>query len=66
MPSSCLLWYNYFFCHRLAQLKFHDKLTDTDSHFPSNMKKALLQNAVFDFDTFKFEKSADQLKIEKG
>ena len=50
----------------LNKLKYYKDLTDADSNFPDNMKKALLQNTICNFDTLKSVKSAKQLEIAKG
>ena len=64
--THTLMYNNFFLTNWMNNPKSYEKLTNMDSHFPDNIKKALLQSVVCNFDAFKSVKSSKQLKMSKG
>ena len=50
----------------LEDVRRYESITPTSSHFPDNMKKTMLQNAVNGIATFADIKNSEELDIAKG
>lgn len=55
-----------FLIEWLDKMRKYEELTPRNSHFPETMKKAMLQNAVADFASFRNVKMTEQMEIAKG
>jgi hypothetical protein len=50
----------------LDQLRMYEDLTPISAHFPDNMKKAMLQNAISPLKVFKDVKVSEQIEVARG
>jgi hypothetical protein len=50
----------------LDKIRMYEDLTPISAHFPDNMKKAMLQNAISPLQIFKDVKVSEQMEIAKG
>jgi hypothetical protein len=57
---------NEFILEWLRNLSEYEKITDVTAHFPSVMKKAMLQNALNGLFVFRNVKTSEELDIAKG